>query len=273
MKRNMLMLGCVFGTFSAAVSCAAHAERFSSPFSDAIAAPLMQPVGDEVLARQTGKFAGVPAISGFVLSLLSQWQLPNGESLAATGTLAVSRTVNGFITQSNAGAVVQSLVNGNGQGVNTNANGVFNNGANGATTSGGENVRVNGVSQITQVAGYSNSGNNTAVIDFSPGNPGQLYNGNTQASANGPTGLAANIAFTSTGAMVSLNTPAGIATQQIITSQNQTGNIAQLLKIAGNNQAVTNQLQLHLQTSNLNSNQIRVIGVQSALANMTSIRK
>jgi hypothetical protein len=164
-------------------------------------------------------------------------------------------------------------VNGNGQGADTNASGAFNNGANGATTSGGENVRVNGVSQVTQVAGYNNSGNNTAVIDFGPGNPGQLYNGNTQASANGPTGLAANIAFTSTGAIVSLNTPAGIATQQIVTSQNQTGNIAQLLKIAGNNQAVMNQLQLHLQTSNLSSNQIRVIGVQSALANMTSIRK
>lgn len=273
MKRNMLMLGCMFGTFSVAVSCAAHAERLSSPFSEPLAAPLMQPVGDEVLAVQTGKFAGVPAISGFVLNLLSQWQLPNGEAIAADATLAVSRTVNGLLAQTNANAAVRSLVNGNGQGADTNANGPANNGANGATTSGGENVRVNGVSQVTQVAGYNNTGSNSAVIDFSPGNPGQLYNGNTQASVSGPTGLAANIAFTPTGASVSLRTPAGIATQQIITSQNQTGNIAQLLKIAGNNQTVMNQLQLHLQTSNLTSNQLRQIGIQSALSNMVNVRK
>jgi hypothetical protein len=269
MKRNMLMISCLFGV---AAPCAVHAEM-SSPFSDAIAAPLMQPVGDEVLASQTGKFAGVPAISGFVLSLLSEWQLPNGEAAAATGTLAVTRTANGFTSQTNVAAAVKSLVTSTGDAVNTAMNGLLNNGANGATTSGGENVKVNGVSQVTQVAGSNNTGNNTAVIDFSPGNPGQLYNGQTQASASGPTGLAANIAFTSTGAMVSLNTPAGVATQQIITNANQTGNIAQLLKIAGNNQAVMNQLQLHLQTSTLTSNQLRMIGVQTALANMTTVKK
>jgi hypothetical protein len=270
MKRNMLMLGCVFGV---TVPFAAHAERLSSPFSDAITAPLMQPVGDEVLASQTGKFAGVPAISGFVLSLLSQWQLPNGEAAAAAGTLAVALTANGLRAQSNTEAAVRSLVTSTGEAVNTAVNNALNNGANGATTSGGENVRVNGVSQVTQVAGYNNIGNNSAVIDFSPGNPGQLYNGYTQASAVGPTGLAAHIAFNSAGAAVSINTPAGIATQQIITSQNQTGNIAQLLKIAGNNQAVVNQLQLHLQTSNLTASQLRVIGVQAALANMTNVKK
>lgn len=268
MKRNMLMLGCLFG---ATASCAAHAE-LSSPF-EAVAVPLMQPVGDEVLATQTGKFAGVPAISGFVLSLLSQWQLPNGEAAAATGTLAVSRTANGLSTQSNVQALVKSIVTATGEAVNTTLNGILNNGANGATTTGGENVKANGVSQVTQVAGSNNIGSNTAVIDFSPGNPGQLYNGLTQASASGPTGLAASIAFTPTGAMVRLNTPAGVATQQIVTSQNQTGNIAQLLKIAGNNQAVMNQIQLHLQTSTLTSNQLRLIGVQAALANMTNVKK
>jgi hypothetical protein len=269
MKQRKLMLGFAIG---AAVSGAAHAELMS-PFKEAIAAPIMQPVGDEVLAAQTGKFAGIPAISGFVLNLLSQWQLPNGESVAAGGTLAVSKTANGYSLQSSVNAAVTSLVNQTNQAVNTYVNGVLNNGANGATTAGGENVRANGVSQVTQVAGFNNIGNNSATIDFSPGNTPQTFNGATQASASGPNGLAASIAFNATGAVVKLNTPAGIATQQITANPTQAANIAQLMKIAGNNQTVTNQLQLHLQTNTLTANQLRLMGVQAALANMSSLKK
>lgn len=270
MMQRIFALGFAIG---AVASGAAHAELMS-PFSESIAAPIMQPVGDEVLAAQTGKFAGIPSISGFVLNLLSQWQLPNGESVAAAGTLAVSKTADGFSAQTSVNAAIRNLVSQTNQAVNTYVQGQLNNGANGATTTGGENVKVNGVSQVTQVAGYNNIGNNSAVIDFSPGKATpQTYNGATSASASGPNGLAANIAFTANGAVVQLNTPAGIATQTITANQNQAANIAQLMKIAGNNQAVTNQLQLHLQTSTLTANQLRVMGVQAALANMTSLKK
>ena len=269
MKQHMLMLGLAIG---AVTSGGAHAELMS-PFKEAIAAPIMQPVGDEVLAAQTGKFAGIPAISGFVLNLLSQWQLPNGESVAAAGTLAVSKTTNGFTAQSSVAAAVTSLVSQTNQAVNTYVNGVLNNGANGATVTGGENVQANGVSQVTQVAGFNNAGSNSATIDFSPNSTPQLLNGMTSASASGPNGLAASIAFTSAGAVVKLNTPAGVATQTLATSPTQSANIAQLLQIAGNNQNVVNQLQLHLQTSAVTANQLRLMGVQAALANMTTIKK
>ncbi|HTJ92537.1 MAG TPA: peptidase C39 [Pararobbsia sp.] len=269
MKQSKLMLGFAIG---AAVSGVAHAELMS-PFNEAIAAPIMQPVGDEVLAVQTGKFAGIPAISGFVLNLLSQWQLPNGESVAAGGTLAVSKTPNGYSLQSSVNAAVTHLVDQTNQAVNTYVNGILNNGANGATTTGGENVKVNGVSQVTQVAGSYNIGNNSATIDFSPGMQPQTFNGATSASASGPNGLAASIAFNANGAVVRLNTPAGVATQQITANPTQAANIAQLMKIAGNNQTVVNQLQLHLQTNTLTANQLRLMGVQAALANMTSPKK
>lgn len=271
MKQRKLMLGLTVGI---AMTGLAHAELMT-PFSGSIAAPILQPVGDEVLAAQTGKFAGIPAISGFVLNLLSQWQLPNGQSVAAAGTLAVSKNASGgFTTQSSVSAAVNNLVNQTNQAVNSYVNSVLGaTGANGATVTGGQSVQANGVSQVTQVAGYNNIGNNSAVIDFSPSNTPSNFNGATAANASGPNGLAANIAFTSTGAVVKLNTPAGVATQQITANPNQAANIAQLMKIAGNNQAVTNQLQLHLQTSSLTANQLRLMGVQAALANMTSLKK
>ncbi|WP_147432229.1 peptidase C39 [Pararobbsia silviterrae] len=245
-----------------------------SPFTASVAEPMLQPVGDEVLAAQTGKAVGVSTISGFVLNLLSQWQLPNGESVSATGTLAVSKTATGYTAKTGATAIVNELVSQTNQAVNTYVSGLLNNGANGATTTGGENVQVNGVSQVTQVAGNNNVGSNTATIDFSPTSAAsQILNGQTSANASGANGLAASIAFNSTGAVLKLTTPAGVATQQVTANATQSANIAQLMKIAGNNQAVMNQLQLHLQTSALTANQLRLMGVQAALANMTSLKK
>ncbi|SEA22823.1 peptidase C39 [Paraburkholderia sartisoli] len=224
-----------------------------------------QMVDDDVLEHQTGKFAGAPMISGFVLSVLSQWQLPNGAAAIAQGALAVTKDLT---NQINAQVSTMTKV------IEQNATNAANSGASpNATTSGGQGVSVNGVSQVTQVAGDRNIGVNAATIDFS-NNAAQLANvpggtnSTTSNASNASGSIRAGIAFGTGGVTVALQTPAGIATQTIVpgTAQ-QVSSIAQMLQIAGNNQQVENQLMLHLQTQQMTPAMQQQIGVLQALQN------
>lgn len=221
----------------------------------------LQPVDDTVLANQTGKGIVGDIISGVVINLLSQWQLPNGATAVASGALSiVTNALNAPSVQVSSSASVTR-------------NGPWGSGANhNASASGGQNVNVNGVSQITQVAGNGNLGTNQALIDFdaSPGSlTGGTYNNATSAAASNANGsVTAAVSFANGGISIALQTPAGMATQTIAPgSAQQAGMIAQLLQIAGNNQQVANQLQLHLQTQQMSASMLRQIGVLQALQN------
>ncbi len=242
---------------------AAHAAGGAGP-----QAVRVELVGDDVLAHQTGKYAGSQMISGFVLNLLSQWQLPNGASALAQGSLTVAQNAANQLSAS-----VQTSARVTDAGNTTAAN----SGANpNALASGGQAISVNGVSQITQVAGNGNVGSNAAQIDFN-NNAAQLAQlaniaagtaGSTANAANANGTVKAGIAFGNNGVTVSLQTPAGIATQTIVPSgAQQAGAIAQLLQVAGNNQQVANQLQLSLQTQQMSAAMIRQSGLLQALRN------
>ncbi|MGH8781541.1 peptidase C39 [Paraburkholderia sp.] len=274
MKRQISQLGfALCATTCSLTSGAFAAESIGPPpvpeaLSVRDAAPhtiQWQTVDDDVLAHQTGKGVGGETISGFVLNLLSQWQLPNGATAIAQGTLGV----------------VQNAVNQLSATVNTLAkvvDGSGNNGANpNAVATGGQGISVNGVSQVAQVAGNSNAGFNAAQIDFGNVPPAGLPGGNNAASAdasNAAGTIKAGISFGSGGVTVALQTPAGLATQTIMPSNaQQAGAIAQLLQIAGNNQQVANQLQLHLQTQQMSSAMLRQTGVLQALQNAAIVRR
>ncbi|MEQ5839305.1 peptidase C39 [Paraburkholderia acidicola] len=277
MKRQISQLG--FALCATACSLASSAFAAESigppPIQDLIpvldTAPQTiewQAVDDDVLANQTGKYAGASMISGFVLNLLSQWQLPNGATAIAQGTLAVAtNTANQLSATVN---TLASVIGGNGGNGNSGAN--PNAGAN-----GGQSISVNGVSQVTQVAGDRNVGVNSAQIDFSDGALGLLPGGNNAASANASNAagtIKAGIAFGNGGVTVALQTPAGLATQTIApNSAQQAGAIAQLLQIAGNNQQVANQLQLHLQTQQMSPAMLQQAGVLQALQNAAIVRR
>jgi hypothetical protein len=268
MKQHLTQLGLAICAITCGVTGSAHASSSagSPPVPEFLAAHDTDPatlkvqmVGDDVLANQTGKYAGASMISGFVLTVLSQWQLPNGVSALAQGTLAAVQNTAGQISTS-----VSTLANVTGGGQAANA---ANSGANPhAQVNGGQSIAVNGVSQVTQVAGDRNSGLNSALIDFN-------NNAVTLAgAANAPSATASNstgsvkagISFDSNGVRVALQTPAGLATQTITPGN---GQIAQLLQIAGNNQQVANALQLHLQTQQMSPAMLRQLGVLQALQN------
>jgi len=262
MERNFLTVGCALCFTTCGLASVAHAAEPTSTVFEDVAAVKLQPVDDAVLANQTGKGLAGDIISGVVVDLLSRWNQPNGTTAVASGALAiVTNTLNQVSVQLGASASVSGPSGTGGSGANRNA-----------SATGGQNVNVNGVSQITQVAGNGNIGTNQAQIDFEPAPtslPEGTYNNATSATASNADGsVKAAISLANGGISVALQTPAGIATQTIAPSNaQQAGMIAQLLQIAGNNQQVANELQLHLQTQQMSASMLRQMGVLQALQN------
>jgi hypothetical protein len=268
MKRHLSQPGLVLCAVLCGLSGNAYAAQGtgSSPMPEFLAAHGLDPavvkvqmVDDDVLAGQTGKYAGAMMISGFVLNVISQWRLPNGVTALAQGTLSAAQNAAGQVSSSvNAFASVTGGGPGS-SGANSGANP-------NAQASGGQSISVNGVSQVTQVAGDRNLGTNSALIDFNS-SAAQLMgtaNAPSAAASNSTGSIKAGISFGSNGISVALQTPAGLATQTITPGN---GQIAQLLQIAGNNQQVANALQLHLQTQQMSAAMIRQLGVLQALQN------
>lgn len=247
---------------------------FLSPGSVAQHGIQCESVGDDVLASQSGKYAGSDMISGFVLSVLTQWRLPNGATAIAQGALTVARD---FANQLTAQIQTAARVTDTSRGTN-----LHNSGADpAAVAAGGQNVAVNGVSQVTQVAGNNNVGTNGAIVEYSNGAGNNVSSsapqsgvpaaGNQTAAfatnANGS--IQAGITFANNSINVTVQTPAGIATQNIVPGgAQQASAIAQLLQIAGNNQQVANQLSLALHTQQMGGAVIRQTGVLQALRNL-----
>ncbi|WP_165848004.1 peptidase C39 [Paraburkholderia lacunae] len=296
MKRHLSLSGLAICTTMCGLTGSAYASpgagsppvpEFLASHDIGSAAIKVQMVDDDVLANQTGKYAGATMISGFVLNVLSRWELPNGANALAQGTLSAVQNAAGQMVSTvnthahvnddgpgHTGANPNAQANDGGPGhTGANPNAHANDGGPGHTganpnahANGGQSVSVNGVSQVTQVAGDRNIGANSALIDFNNNvaSPAGTATAPSAAASNSAGSIKAGISFGSNGVSVALQTPAGLATQTITPGN---GQIAQLLQIAGNNQQVANLLQLHLQTQQMSAAMIRQLGVLQALQN------
>src|SRR5271165_6288059 len=95
MDRNFLTVGCALCFATCSLATVARAAEPTSPIFEDVAAVNLQPVDDTVLASQSGKGIAGDIISGVVVNLLSQWNLPNGTTAVAQGALAiVTNTLN-----------------------------------------------------------------------------------------------------------------------------------------------------------------------------------
>jgi hypothetical protein len=246
-------------------------QIFSANGASTDSAARWKPVDDATLASQTGKYAGSAMIDGMVLNVLSQWRLPNGASASARGSLVVDDANRALDARVSTAARVSDVAHGNGNGAGIGA------GASpGSSARGGQNVAISGVSQLTQVAGDNNVGINSAIIDFN-GAQAQPLAGNDapSASAANATGtIRSGIAFGSGGVTLALRTPAGAATQTIAPgTAHESGTIAQFVRIVGNTQAVSNQLQLSLRTQPMPAALVRQLGMLEALRNTAYMRR
>ncbi len=225
-----------------------------------------QAVGDDVLASQTGKFANGQMISGFVLNLLSQWNLPNGGSAVAQGTLSVVQ--NAANQMSAAVSTMARVHDGNRRG-GTGADPS-------AQANGGQQIAVNGVSQVTQVAGDRNVGMNAAQIDFSNGAQ-PLAGGSSATSASHRTRPATSRrpfrSATAASPSPCRRPPGSRRKPSPRAAASKPVRLRNCLQIAGNNQQVANQLQLHLQTAQMSPAMLRQAGVIQALQNAVNARR
>ncbi len=85
MDRNLLTIGCALCFTTCGLASVAHAAEQAPTVFEDVSALKLQPVDDTVLANQTGKGIVGDIISGVVITLLSQWQLPNGATAVASG--------------------------------------------------------------------------------------------------------------------------------------------------------------------------------------------
>ncbi|VVE44867.1 MULTISPECIES: hypothetical protein [Pandoraea] len=234
-------------------------------FASSVVPESWTPVSDEVLAHATGKYAQQNMITGFQLVMQSQWQMPTGASLMATGVLGVNQNGGGLQVQTGAATgIIPGLVNATGPLTQS--------------VSGAASVLINGVAQITQVAGDANNALNKAIIQFGPGVTiaslvpvgGQGANSSQTTVGN----LNASVAISSAGMQITLNTPNGNLGQSVGGGAGAAMNqIMQVVQVAGNAQQVMNTMQLNLQTSPLTSAALHQAGIQSALANIAAIRR
>src|SRR5258708_34291313 len=89
MDRNLLTIGCALCFTTCGLASVAHAAEQTSMVFEDVGALKLQPVDDAILANQTGKGIAGDIISGVVITLLSQGQLPNGATAVASAPLAV----------------------------------------------------------------------------------------------------------------------------------------------------------------------------------------
>jgi hypothetical protein len=289
----------------AAERLAAPPEFLSTQAGSAMAGARWQAVDDDVLSHQTGKAPGAEMVSGVVLDLMSQWQMPNGGSATAHGKLTISTNADNTLSaqvstsaQANDGAghgnhygnnpgnaplataTTTTTAAANATPATTASTGT---GANPqASATGGQNVSINGVSQVNQVAGNGNTSSNSAVIDFNGSSPTTLAATGAATTTNSPSAQAtsasgnvrASVTFGNGGVALTLQTPSGVASQTISPAAVQgSGSIAQWVQVAGNAQAVVNQLQLSVQTHAMSGALLRQLGVLQAMQNAALLRR
>lgn len=188
----------------------------------------VRPVDDSLLATMRGR--GIPGetITGFQLVVVSTWSGGPGAA-AATGTVRV----RGLGT---ARPQVQTDSMAGGSGMITGG---------GAGSTGGT-LRVQGVSQLTQVAGDGNQGHNSFELRLVPDGTTMpaMSNGPFDASYDGAGGTQARVNADGRGGItVAITTAAGQALQAF-----GGGGVVQSLAIRGNAQTVANNAVLTVLT-------------------------
>lgn len=246
----------LFGTL-VGMAASAHAEA-AQPSPATKPEPVRVEVVDEdTLSRINGKFYGADMLVGLRIELLSNWRTAEG-SLSAAGTLEIQRNANGGFT-------VQVDTRSAAQGTGGAGNGLPN-----ASASGGDQVSVNGVGQVVQIAGDGNQFGNLTSISFAPrdASGGGSFNGQTSSNASHGN-LVANVSFEGGGAQLGLSGPSGGLNQSVISGAD--GGLMQSVRVAGQDQIGSNTMQLQLQTATMPALTQQQLGIYEAMAGLRQL--
>jgi len=217
-------------------------------------------VDDATLSEINGRFYGANMLVGLRIDLVSTLHNAQGGSAYATGTLQVTPDGHGgYHVQVDTGSGA-----GAGEGIAP---------AGGRQAVGGENLQVDGIGQVAQIAGDGNRLGNLTSIGFTrAGDAGGQFNGRA-SSASSAGEMSAQISFDpAVGAALSVRGPGALLSQQLgADSAAGRGSIRQLGQIAGDRMVGRNELHLQMFTHAMPDRWQRHLGVEQALAGMNGI--
>ncbi|WP_296226004.1 hypothetical protein [Ralstonia sp. UBA689] len=216
---------------------------------------------DGELAQQRGKYLGASIVSGFMIEMASQWRNEAGQAAAQARMLATNLRGNA----ANVAVSTQATVQMGAQALAGTSSG--------ATASGGAGVLVNGVGQVTQVAGNNNLASNTTSISMQAAPLPTLPSGGSSATA-AQNGFTAQAQAGAGGVQVAITSPMGVASQSVTPNlAGAAGSVMQVAQMAGNAQLIANQLAIQLQIQTMSRQQLAQIGVAQALQAMAGLRR
>lgn len=250
--------------FSALVAGAAAVQpAVALPPSSPTAAPpppvQVELVDDTVLADLTGKYTGGGTmLVGLRIDLVSSLHNPQG-SATASGSLLVVRDGDGFRVEIDS----RSAANGNGTAPLPTG---------GHSATGGGDLQIDGIGQISQIAGDGNVLSNLTSIGFTRDLGGGDFNGRT-SSQSGDGLMHARITFLDGGVQLGLEGPGALLQQQLAAGGDGAGGIRQIGQIAGDHMVGSNRLQLQILTAALPESARQQLGVQQALAGLRGLSR
>jgi hypothetical protein len=252
MKKRFLPRGFLVGLVAAASAGPALALPPSS-----LQPVHVEVVDDATLDGQTGKFYGADMLVGVRIQLVSTLTTAQGASASATGTLFVQRNASGgFDVQVDS----QALANAGGSAAPGSAN----------VAAGGEQIHVDGIGQVTQIAGDGNRMANIALVQLgtAPSSPSG-FNGQAGADASAG-GLTAHVSFNGGGVQLGLVAPGATIRQEV--TPGASGRIMQVGQIAGDGVTASNALQLQMMTAAMPVSSMQQLGIQQALSAVSGLR-
>lgn len=222
--------------------------------------PLRADLVDELtLSQISGKYLGADMLVGLRIDLVSTLHTPQQGSATASGALSIRRVDGGFEVQVDSRSTTVADV--------ANATVAPGN----ASASGAETLQVNGIAQVSQIAGDGNRLANVTTILFLPDNAAAApadFNGQTTSSSSAG-GLTAQVSFLGGGIGLGVNAP-GAALAQHLRTGGSGGQVLQFGQLAGNGLVGANQLQLQLMTSQMPTQALHQLGIQQALAGLSA---
>lgn len=230
----------------------------AAPPAAALPPVRVEVVDDAILDTLNGKYFGANLLVGLRIDLVSSLSTAQGGTANATGSLQMVRVgSNDFEVRvdSRSSATEEAAATAVPHG----------------SAVGAQGLQVQGIGQVSQIAGDGNRMTNLTTISFMPvaaGSTGQ-FNGATSSSASAG-GMTAQVTFLDRGLQLALTGPGAALTQQLhATGAN--GQVLQSGQIAANGMVGFNQLQLQLMTSPMSIGDLHQLGVRQALAGLDGL--
>lgn len=241
--------------FSALVAGAAAAQP-------AVALPPLRAdlVDELTLSQVSGKYFGANMLVGLRVDITSTLHTAQQGSASAAGALSIRRVGNGFevLVDSRSGANAGAPSST----VGTNL-----------TATGADGLQINGIGQVSQIAGDGNRMANTTTIRFLSDSGGGAdaasFNGHTSSSSSAGA-MTAHVTFLDGGVQLGLTAPGAMLAQQFRTGDGS-GQVMQVGQIAGNGVIGSNQLQLQVLTSAMTTQVQHQFGIEQALAGLSAL--